>query len=255
MSIQPEGLEISYLGPPQVRVGELASFYGRASRISYRSSEHARRWATRTWRQFREDLYQALKRCFDIFSATLLLVLLSPLLGLIALAIKLTDGGPVLFWQRRVGAWGTTFDCPKFRSMVVNADQMIHVVKNQNHHGESITFKIKRDPRVTPIGRLIRRFSFDEFPQLWCVLMGTMSMVGPRPALPREVDLYELAHRRRLRVLPGMTCIWQVSGRADIPFERQVEMDIEYIENRSLWLDLKIVLSTVPAVITGRGAY
>jgi len=256
MSSASEARDISsYVRFHPRAVSELASHYERASRTPYREWEQTCRWTTRAWSELCENAYGFSKRCFDILSAALLLVTLSPLLLLIALAIKLTDGGPVLFWQRRVGKWGTTFNCPKFRSMVVNAERMIHGLKDQNKHGESITFKIKRDPRVTWIGRLIRRTSLDEFPQLWCVLVGTMSMVGPRPALPREVALYGMAHRRRLRVLPGLTCIWQVSGRADIPFEGQVEMDVEYIEKRSLWLDLKLVLSTVPAVIVGRGAY
>ena len=179
----------------------------------------------------------------------------SPILLFVAVAIKLTDGGPVLYWQKRVGMWGELFNFPKFRSMVIDADKKVDELKAQNHHGDSITFKIKRDPRVTWIGRFIRRFSLDEFPQLWCVLKGHMAFVGPRPALPREVDLYTQAHRRRLGVRPGMTCIWQVSGRADVPFERQVQMDVDYVESHSLWLDIKLVASTVPAVITGRGAY
>jgi lipopolysaccharide/colanic/teichoic acid biosynthesis glycosyltransferase len=179
----------------------------------------------------------------------------SPLLLFIAIAIKATDRGPILFWQSRVGAWGKVFAFPKFRSMVVGADRMVDTLIDHNHHGNSITFKIKRDPRVTWIGRFIRRFSLDEFPQLWCVLRGDMSLVGPRPALPREVNHYTPAHRRRLDVCPGLTCIWQVSGRADVPFERQVQMDVEYVESHNLWLDLRLILSTVPAVISGRGAY
>ena len=147
------------------------------------------------------------------------------------------------------------FDFPKFRSMIVGAERVVETLAEQNHHGDSITFKIKRDPRVTRVGRLIRRFSLDEFPQLWCVLTGEMSLVGPRPALPKEVDNYTQEHRRRLEVRPGLTCIWQVSGRADVPFERQVEMDVEYVERHNFWLDIRLVASTVPAVITGRGAY
>jgi lipopolysaccharide/colanic/teichoic acid biosynthesis glycosyltransferase len=147
------------------------------------------------------------------------------------------------------------FAFPKFRSMVVGADKMVDHLINQNHHGESITFKMKCDPRVSWVGRIIRRFSLDELPQLWCVLRGQMSVVGPRPALPREVDYYTPSHRRRLGVRPGLTCIWQVSGRADVPFEGQVKMDVEYVDSHTLWLDLKLVASTVPAILTGRGAY
>ena len=202
-----------------------------------------------------ERVYRVSKRAVDILAASTLMILFSPLMLLVALAIKLTDGGPVLFWHKRVGMWGETFDFPKFRSMVMGAEVMVDQLIDHNHHGDSITFKIKRDPRVTWIGRIIRRFSIDEFPQLWCVLWGQMSMVGPRPALPREVDNYSQEHRRRLGVRPGMTCIWQVSGRADVPFDRQVEMDVEYVESHNFWLDLKLVVSTVPAVILGRGAY
>jgi lipopolysaccharide/colanic/teichoic acid biosynthesis glycosyltransferase len=214
-----------------------------------------RRWSEREVQVARERLYRVAKRIFDLVFGSLLLLLFSPLLLVIAVAIRVTDGGPVLFWQKRVGMWGELFDFPKFRSMIVGAERAIETLAEQNHHGDSITFKIKRDPRVTSVGRLIRRFSLDEFPQLWCVLQGHMSLVGPRPALPREVNNYTQEHRRRLDVKPGLTCIWQVSGRADVPFERQVEMDLEYIESQNLWLDLRLVVSTVPAVILGRGAY
>jgi lipopolysaccharide/colanic/teichoic acid biosynthesis glycosyltransferase len=203
----------------------------------------------------RQRAYRIAKRAFDFAFAAALLLVSSPLLALIAVAIKLTDGGPVLYWQERVGMWGEVFAFPKFRSMIPKADQLVDTLMDHNHHGNSITFKIKRDPRVTWIGRLIRRYSLDEFPQLWCVLCGQMSLVGPRPALPREVDNYTQAHRRRLGVCPGLTCIWQVSGRGDVPFEKQVEMDVEYVESHSFWLDVKLVACTVPAVLSGRGAY
>jgi lipopolysaccharide/colanic/teichoic acid biosynthesis glycosyltransferase len=240
------------------------------------SSESVHEWArryrragmlpSRSWRRFlrrgevaligaRERSYRIAKRRFDFMTAAALLLISSPLLFLIALAIKLTDGGPVIYWQQRVGMWGEVFAFPKFRSMILGADGLVDGLIDHNHHGNSITFKIKRDPRVTWIGRVIRRFSLDEFPQLWCVLCGQMSMVGPRPALPREVENYTQAHRRRLGVRPGLTCIWQVSGRADVPFERQVQMDVEYVESHNFWLDVKLVLFTVPAVLTGRGAY
>ena len=124
-----------------------------------------------------------------------------------------------------------------------------------NHHGDSLTFKMKRDPRVTAVGRVIRRFSLDELPQLVCVILGDMSLVGPRPALPAEVEHYSVADRRRLDVLPGLTCIWQVSGRADVPFVGQVKLDVEYIESQSLPLDLRLLLTTIPALVGGKGAY
>jgi lipopolysaccharide/colanic/teichoic acid biosynthesis glycosyltransferase len=195
------------------------------------------------------------KRALDVAVATAMLVALAPLFALVAVLIKLTDGGPVLFWQKRVGRLGREFWFPKFRSMVPNAESMLTSLLAQNHHKSGVTFKLKRDPRVTWIGRIIRRASIDELPQLWCVLSGQMTLVGPRPAVPREVALYTLTERRRLAVTPGLTCIWQISGRGNLPFDRQVEMDIAYIEKRSLLFDLKILILTVPAVITGRGAY
>jgi lipopolysaccharide/colanic/teichoic acid biosynthesis glycosyltransferase len=196
-----------------------------------------------------------LKRLLDIVVATMLLFLLAPVFFLVALAIKLTDSGPVLFWQIRVGQWGKEFAFPKFRSMVQNAEQLKDALLAQNVHGKEITFKMKRDPRVTWIGRIIRKLSIDELPQLWCVLRGDMSLVGPRPPLPREVERYSLSDRRRLDIKPGLTCIWQVSGRSDIPFHQQVELDVQYIESQSIVLDFLLLLKTVPAILTGRGAY
>jgi lipopolysaccharide/colanic/teichoic acid biosynthesis glycosyltransferase len=236
-------------------IDEWARRYQRAGRLPARGLRKVRRRGEAAMVGARQAAYRVAKRIFDVAFALLLLTLFSPLMLLIAIAIKLTDGGPILYWQERVGMWGETFPFPKFRSMIVKADQMVESLIDKNHHGAGITFKIKRDPRVTRIGRLIRRFSIDEFPQLWCVLRGQMSFVGPRPALPREVDRYTQEHRRRLGVRPGMTCIWQVSGRSDVPFEKQVQMDVDYVESHNFWLDVKLVLSTVPAVLTGRGAY
>jgi lipopolysaccharide/colanic/teichoic acid biosynthesis glycosyltransferase len=211
------------------------------------------------WRQSWWLLSRALgwriKRALDIVAATVLLVLLIPLFLVVALLIKLTDGGPVLFWQSRVGRWGREFRFPKFRSMVPNAEQLKEQLLALNDLQGSVTFKMRRDPRLTWIGRLMRKFSIDELPQLWCVLKGEMSLVGPRPPLPSEVAAYTLADRRRLDVTPGLTCIWQVSGRSNIPFPKQVELDVEYIENQSLWLDFKLLIRTVPAVLLGRGAF
>lgn len=198
---------------------------------------------------------RVLKRVIDVLVALSALILLSPLLLAVALAIKLTDFGPVLFWQIRVGRWGKEFEFPKFRSMVRNAEQLKAQLLAQNDHGNSVTFKMKRDPRVTMIGRIIRKLSIDELPQLWCVLKGSMSLVGPRPPVRAEVEKYTLADRRRLDAKPGLTCIWQVSGRGDIAFHEQVELDVQYIESQSLWLDLKLLLKTVPAVLSGKGAY
>jgi lipopolysaccharide/colanic/teichoic acid biosynthesis glycosyltransferase len=237
------------------RIDKCARRYQRAATMPSRIWQRTRRRGAAGLTVAGETAYELSKRSFDVMLALLLLVLSFPLLLVIAAAIKLTDGGPVLYWQRRVGMWGETFPFPKFRSMVVRADEMVGSLAAKNQHGSGITFKMKRDPRVTWIGRIIRRFSLDEFPQLWCVLRGHMSLVGPRPALPREVDRYTQKHRRRLGVRPGLTCIWQVSGRADIPFEKQVQMDVDYVESHTFWMDLKLVAFTVPAVLTGRGAY
>jgi lipopolysaccharide/colanic/teichoic acid biosynthesis glycosyltransferase len=198
---------------------------------------------------------KSVKRLIDIIAALLLIILLLPLFVVVSLCIKATDRGPILFKQTRVGRWGKEFDFPKFRSMLVNAEELKKRLLAESHHQDSLTFKMKKDPRITWIGRIIRKLSIDELPQLWCVLKGDMSLVGPRPPLPQEVTGYSLADRRRLDVTPGLTCIWQVSGRGDIPFDEQVKLDVEYIESQSLWVDVKLLLKTIPAVLLGRGAY
>jgi len=211
-------------------------------------------WKRNAWRMVTGGA-RLIKRTIDIVGAAAALVLLSPVFAFVAAAIKLTDGGQVLYVQTRVGQWGREFPFPKFRSMVLNADQLKDRLLQQNQHGGGITFKMKRDPRVTWIGRVIRKLSLDELPQLWCVLKGDMSLVGPRPPVPREVALYTLSDRRRLDVIPGLTCIWQVSGRADIPFPQQVALDVTYIESQSIWVDVQLLLKTIPAVLLGKGAY
>jgi lipopolysaccharide/colanic/teichoic acid biosynthesis glycosyltransferase len=144
----------------------------------------------------------------------------------------------------------------KFRSMVVGADKMKDALLEQNQHGSSgVTFKIKSDPRITRVGHFIRKYSIDEFPQFFNVLLGHMSLVGPRPSLPREVIKYKAWHLRRLKVKPGITCLWQIGGRGDIPFEGQVRLDLEYIASQSIWGDIVILIKTIPAVIAGKGAY
>lgn len=198
----------------------------------------------------------ALKRLIDIAASLAGLIILSPVFLIVAICIKSVDGGPVFFVQRRVGQYGREFNFPKFRSMVMNAEILKAKLREQNQHGEAgVTFKMKDDPRVTWIGKIIRKLSIDELPQLWCVLRGQMSLVGPRPPTPDEVSKYTLSDRRRLDVIPGLTCIWQVSGRGDIPFDEQVKLDVQYIESQSLWLDFVILLKTIPAVLLGRGAY
>lgn len=203
------------------------------------------------------------KRIMDLVGAAIITIMLAPMLAVVAACVKFTDGGPILFWQRRVGIHGREFWFPKFRSMMVNADRLVRMLTARNQHvqpepetnKQDVTFKMKDDPRITWIGRIIRKLSIDEMPQLWCVLKGDMSLVGPRPPLPREVARYTPADRRRLEVTPGLTCIWQVSGRGDIPFPQQVAMDVDYIERQSLWLDIKLLFLTIPAVLFGKGAY
>lgn len=193
------------------------------------------------------------KRLFDIFFSLFLLAVLSPLMILVSLAIKMTSRGPVLFKQRRCGLNGRHFTLYKFRTMYVGAEMRKRELDKMNEMDGPV-FKIKRDPRITKIGRILRKFSIDELPQLFNVLKGDMSIVGPRPPLPVEVDLYQLWQRRRLSLKPGLTCIWQVSGRNNIKFERWMEMDLEYIDNWSLWLDFKILFKTFFVVLSGYGA-
>ena len=197
-----------------------------------------------------------LKRLVDVVVSGLVIFLLMPFFLVLAALIHFYDRGPVFFWQDRVGLEGTVFRFPKFRSMVVNAEAIRAQIEAQNQHGAAgVTFKMKNDPRITPVGRFMRRFSIDELPQFLCVFKGEMSLVGPRPALPKEVARYTEEDRRRLASVPGLTCLWQIEGRGDVPFPKQVELDAWYIENWTFWLDVKILLKTVPAVLAGRGAY
>ena len=193
------------------------------------------------------------KRAFDIVASLAAIILLSPLLLLIAFLVR-RDGGPALFRQTRVGKYGREFSMIKFRSMCLDAEARLQALLAQNTHAEGVTFKLKNDPRITPVGRWLRKLSFDELPQFFNVLMGDMSLVGPRPPLPREVALYSAADRRRLAVKPGITCLWQISGRADIDFSGQVRLDVSYIENQNFWKDVQILVLTGPAVISGKGA-
>lgn len=198
--------------------------------------------------------YRLAKRALDIVVASIALVLLAPLMLLIAIAIKLDSPGPVLFRQVRVGKGGKLFWFIKFRSMVKNAEQIKRELIPKNEVRGGPVFKMRNDPRVTRVGRFLRRYSLDELPQLIHVLQGEMSLVGPRPPLPSEVKSYGEWEMRRLSVTPGLTCLWQISGRSDIGFREWVELDHIYIDTMSFWTDLKILLFTVPAVITGKGA-
>jgi exopolysaccharide biosynthesis polyprenyl glycosylphosphotransferase len=196
-----------------------------------------------------------LKRTFDIVGALLTLVLLLPLMAVVAAAVFLHDRGPVLFRQTRVGRDGHLFECLKFRSMVVDAEAQLGGVAHLQADSESVLFKAIRDPRITRIGRFIRRFSIDELPQLVNVLRGEMSLVGPRPALPAEVRRYESDVQRRLHVRPGMTGLWQVSGRSDLSWDDTVRLDLYYVDNWSIVQDLTILIRTLHAVLRSRGAY
>ena len=200
------------------------------------------------------ELLLFLKRVLDVVAATFSLVLLSPILAVLAAAIRITSPGEVLFRQTRCGLGGRRFTLYKLRSMVNNAEQL-RAELHQLNELDGPAFKISDDPRITPVGRLLRRFSLDELPQLWNILRGDMSFVGPRPAIPDEVDQYEPWQRRRLRMRPGLTCIWVIEGRNNIDFHRWIQLDLAYIDNWSLWLDCKIFLRTIPIVICGRGAY
>jgi len=206
-----------------------------------------------SWIWVTESAY-FIKRLLDVFVSAIMLVLLSPLFLITALAIKIDNPGPVLFKQTRVGKWGRLFTMYKFRSMIVDADKMKEQLLDQDESG-GVIFKMKRDPRITRTGRIIRKLSLDELPQLWNVLKGDMSLVGPRPPVPKEVAQYEYTDRRRLDAIPGITCIWQVSGRSEIDFKGQVRLDMQYIENQSFWGDIKLLLKTIPAVLLGKGAY
>ncbi len=199
--------------------------------------------------------YLFAKRATDIVGSFLGLVVLSPVIAVVAFLITLSDGGPVFYRHTRVGKWGREFQCLKFRSMVINADHIKGDIAHLNTHDDHRTFKVPKDPRVTRIGRWARRASLDEIPQLWNVLLGHMSLVGPRPPVPAEVERYDLDDMQRLLVKPGLTCIWQVSGRSRLPFPKQLEMDLAYIERCNYWLDLKLMLRTLPAVFSADGAY
>lgn len=195
------------------------------------------------------------KRAFDVAGATLGLLVLSPLLLAIALLVKLDSPGPIFFRQRRVGLNGREFWMYKFRSMVVDAEAQLESLKSKNEVEGGVTFKIINDPRMTRVGRVLRKTSLDEFPQLFNVLRGEMSLVGPRPPLPKEVVLYSTEQKRRLTVTPGCTGLWQVSGRSKTTFNRMIELDIDYIENWSLRRDLLITLKTFRVILKMEGSY
>ena len=207
-----------------------------------------------TWR-FTVRFSYAVKRAMDVFGSLIGMVLLSPVFLGIAIAVKLTSPGPVIFAQVRVGRYGRHFRFYKFRSMYVDAEARKAELLSQNESKDGVIFKMKDDPRITKVGRFLRRTSLDELPQLWNVFIGDMSLVGPRPPVPSEVAQYTLEDRKRLDVIPGITCLWQIKGRSEIPFHEQVRLDKEYIMAGGFWKDVAILMKTVPAIIGGKGAY
>lgn len=197
--------------------------------------------------------YEAAKRLFDFTASVLLLFVLLPFLLATAFLILATSPGPMIFRQERCGREGRRFTCYKFRTMIHEAEGLkLSLLQNNEMTGP--VFKMRNDPRVTPLGRLLRKMSIDELPQLWNVVRGEMSLVGPRPPLPEEVANYTPRERLRLSVPQGLTCLWQVSGRSNLSFDRWVDLDLEYIDKRGFWFDMWVLLRTIPAVVTGRGA-
>jgi exopolysaccharide biosynthesis polyprenyl glycosylphosphotransferase len=195
-----------------------------------------------------------LKRAFDFVGGALLLLLISPLLLLLAIVVKLSSPGRVLFRQKRVGLHGRQFMMYKFRTMINDAEALVHTVSHRNVTRGPV-FKTPDDWRITNVGRVMRRFSLDELPQLFNVVMGDMSLVGPRPLPLHESAAITGEHRRRFAMRPGLTCLWQVNGRSDVEFHKWMKYDLEYVDNWSLWLDAKLLLRTIPVVLSGRGAY
>lgn len=199
-------------------------------------------------------IYPLAKRILDFVISAAALVALFPLFLVIAFLVKL-DGGPIFYRQTRIGKNGRRFTFHKFRSMIPDADRHRAKLMAQTGAANGVLFKMKKDPRVTTVGQVLRKYSLDELPQLWNVMVGDMSLVGPRPALPSEVDTYTPEHHQRLQVEQGLTCFWQVSGRSDLNFEQQVALDLDYIAKASLLTDLQLLFRTIPAVLGGKGAY
>ena len=249
---------------PDFRTQTLSSFLDRSpgtdleglvkELASRRHGNRRRSFRLKLWKLTVRGSY-VMKRAMDIVGAALGLALLSPVFAILAAAVRFTSPGPVFFSQTRVGRYGRHFKFYKFRSMRQNAEQLKAGLADMNESSDGVIFKMKDDPRITPVGRFLRRTSLDELPQLWNVLKGDMSLVGPRPPVPSEVAEYTLEDRKRLDVIPGITCLWQINGRSEIPFREQVRLDKEYILAPSIWKDIVILLKTIPAIIGGKGAY
>ena len=223
--------------------------------LQQRSQQNVQTKAKLWWWRATIRFSYLFKRLFDIAFSLCAMIVLLPFGLLLAVLIKLTSPGPVFFVQTRVGKYGRHFRFYKFRSMYQDAEQRKKELESQNQSADGVIFKMKNDPRITPIGRIIRKTSIDELPQFLNVLLGDMSLIGPRPPVPSEVMHYTMEDRKRLLVRPGMTCLWQISGRSDLPFQQQTRLDKEYIIARSLKQELLILLRTVPAILSGKGAY
>lgn len=198
--------------------------------------------------------YFVAKRIFDVFSSLVTLILLSPLLLVVGIAIKLESKGPVFFLQDRVGKNKRVFRIYKFRSMCSDASQLHHKLRKEYGH-TSGSFKIKEDPRITKVGKVIRKLSIDELPQLINIIKGDMSIVGPRPLPTYEAEDLSSDYDERFLVLPGLTCTWQISGRSEISFDHRMQLDVDYVHDRGFWYDISLILKTIPAVLLGKGAY
>ena len=225
----------------------MSSHAGFSSKLRTRLKKRIRIFSVNSSRIF--------KRGMDVCGSLAAIILLLPLFLFVAVWLKLDSPGPLFYRQIRVGLHGRPFYFYKFRSMYIDSEARRAALEKTNESKDGVIFKMKNDPRITRCGRFIRKYSIDEAPQFFNVLLGDMSLVGPRPPLPSEVAQYTLDDRKRLDILPGITCIWQISGRSDIPFREQVVLDKEYIRGQGFWKDVLILFKTVPAVLTGKGAY
>ena len=240
---------------PTNSIKDLADYWESASTIRGKARLTARvRFKRFAWKTV-ISATQAFKRVFDLAVSAIALIALSPIYAITALCIAIEDPGPVIFRQKRIGLKGRPFLILKFRSMIVDAEAVAQRMIEQKQATDTIQLKLAGDPRITRVGRFIRKYSIDELPQFWNVFKGDMSIVGPRPVVPSEVAVYSVEERQRLLAKPGLTCFWQVGGRADLDFENQVLLDVQYIRSTNLWLDFKLLLLTVPAVLLGKGAY
>ena len=265
ISVSRLGTSISTASPGLLRKGEQVVINSPDKKALRMFEIHAERSYDKTWPSLRQQsillywtvrgmLLDRLKRLFDIAVSLLTIFLAAPIWVITAIAVKLESPGPILFQQERVGRYGKPFQCYKFRSMYVDAEERKAELMALNEADE-IVFKIKDDPRVTRVGRIIRKLSLDELPQLLNVLKGDMSLVGPRPPVPIEVVQYEYETYQRLEAVPGITGLQQISGRSDLTFKRWVELDVQYIHERSIRKDILILLLTIPTVISRKGAY